>query len=58
MVGSSDGRDMGEVASDGKDAYPRRQERIAATLIGHAGDDGMIRCRYRQCQGTIQEWRS
>jgi hypothetical protein len=38
-------------------AYLGRQEVIAAMLIGHAGDDGMIKCRYRQCQRTGQEWR-
>jgi hypothetical protein len=31
---------MEEEASDGKEAYPRRQEKIAAMLMGLAGDDG------------------
>jgi hypothetical protein len=49
---------MEEMGWDGKDACPRRQEEIVAMLIGLAGDDGMIKSRYRQCQRTIQEWRS
>jgi hypothetical protein len=58
MVRSSEGGGMEEEACDGKDAYLRRQERIAAMVIGVAGDDGMIKCRYRQCQRTMWEWRS
>jgi hypothetical protein len=49
---------MEEVGCDGKDAYPRGREMVAAVLMGLAGDDGMIKCRYRQCQRTRQEWRS
>jgi hypothetical protein len=47
-----------EEASYGKDAYPRRQEKIAAMLMGLAGDDGMMKSRCRQCQRSIWEWRS